>query len=432
MKTRGLFSRFIPTAAIILILLALLSGCAKKEEKKREGKIEKPESQLSWPTCYHDPQRTGRGVSSGPQSPQVLWIQELGVQSKAFAVLDKNENIIAPAQGKISCLDKTSGKPIWEFPTQGASATIACISNDGTIYASAGNIVYSISPEGSAKWSFDMGSLADQPSVSEDGFIYVGSTGGRLVALNKEGKIKWEQKVPGNIRSPSFSRDGDLLCSASPLVLYCFDENGKKKWEFKPEGELPLYDGMFDWANTLEAPSVGDDGTIYAGSFVSPGVTKTGQQIPGYSFPSKAKVYAITPRGEKKWEYQTQEQTGSTILTPSIGRDGTLYSGTSFMKVLAFTPEGTLTWEFNTAEPPNVCPFVYSPSIGKDGLLYAATSSSRIFCITPQGIEKWRYGGENPWLPDMTGSNNFTPSPIAKDGKIYSILFQGKVYAFSP
>ncbi|MBK5093896.1 MAG: PQQ-like beta-propeller repeat protein, partial [Actinobacteria bacterium] len=258
------------------------------------------------------------------------------------------------------------------------------------------------------------------------------------VALSDDGRLIWEYKAPGNIRSPSIDEDGNLYCGGSTLVMYALDEDGKEKWVFKPEGDLPLYEGLISWQNTLAMPSIGDDGTIYAGSFIMPtGITTTGQIIPNYSIPTPGKLYAITPKGQKKWEYSRPE-TNSILKTPSIGKDGTLYAGTSCWKVLALKPEdGSIIWEFDTIEKTNECPSVYSPTIGKkDGLLYAATTNARIFCITPDGKEQWQYSAGNPWLqgpegqPMMGGSNNFTPPPIGDDGALYSVLAEGKVFSF--
>ncbi|MBN1289505.1 MAG: PQQ-like beta-propeller repeat protein, partial [Actinobacteria bacterium] len=217
-------------------------------------------------------------------------------------------------------------------------------------------------------------------------------------------------------------------CSASPLALYMIDKNGKPVWEFKPEGELPLYEGLFSWANTLDYPSIAHDGTIYVGSYVTPGMTSNGQMIQGYVIPDQGKLYAVAPDGTKKWEYFRPDGK-FTIHSPTIGPDGTLYVGTSCWRVIALNPDGSVKWEFFTNEGQGVCPTVYSPPIGSDGLLYAATTSGKIFCITPEGTELWRFAAENAWMPDMSRSNNFTPPAIGKNGVIFSTLAQGRVYA---
>lgn len=419
--------------SLVLIMIASSSmGCGT--DKTSDGSNENDENQgqaskLTWPTGYHDTRRTGRSDTNGPAASNVLWTFEAGAQSKSWAVLGKDGEVIAGFDGKVIVLNPADSSVVWQFSVGSSSASTCCVAGDGTIYTSAGSKVYALSPEGNEKWSYDMGSQADEPSLSPSGIAYVGSTGGKLVALSAEGKKEWEYQVNGNIRSPSMDKDGNLYCGASPLVLYALDKNGNQKWVFKPEGDLPSYQGQMDWTNTLDMPSIGDDGTIYMGSYVMPGFTTTGQQIPGYAIPQQAKIYAVSANGTKKWEYYHPESK-MTIHTPSIGRDGTLYAGTSAYRVIALKPDGTTLWEFKTGDSTGLCPSVYSPSIGKDGLLYAATTCARMICINPDGTEKWRYSTENAWLPGNRGSNNFTPPPIAEDGTLFSVLAQGRIYAF--
>lgn len=101
---------------------------------------------------------------------------------------------------------------------------------------------------------------------------------GRLVALSSEGKLKWEQKVEGDIQSPSIHQ-GRLYCGAASLVLYAFSTEGDKLWEFRPQGALPVYEGMFEWVNTLDTPSIGEDGTICQGS-IYPLQASPGRPLP--------------------------------------------------------------------------------------------------------------------------------------------------------
>lgn len=424
----------VSAAVLILILLfsALSAGCgSKKTAGTDQGETGKKTDGLTWPTVYRSDQRDGRSASNGPQAADVLWTFEGGTHTYSWAVLMEDGNVVAGFEGKVAAVKPSDGTLAWEFSTGGAKATTCCVGPDGTVYVGAGTGVFALDTKGTSKWSYDMGSTADEPSVGPDGRVCVGSVGGKLVCLSKSGKLEWETSVPGSVRSPSFDRKGNLYCSAATLCMYSFDAGGTRRWEFKPEGDLPVYPALFDWANTLDTPSIGSDGTIYAGSYNTPNMTTSGTQIPGYAVPQRAKVYAVSPAGQKKWEFTGNYESLSTLHSPSIAADGTLYSGTSCWRVLAINPsDGTLKWEFNTGEGPGVCPSVWSPSIGKDGLLYAATTSAKVFCITPEGTERWRYQGPAEWLPNYAGSNGFTPPPINEDGVLFSVLSEGKIYAF--
>lgn len=424
--------------SILAALAVLTVGCGtQKTSQGQTASNTTKGSSLQWPAVYYDIQRDGRGPVSGPSTADIRWTYAGGTLSRSsFAVLGKDGNVLGGFPGKVVSLDATSGKIAWEFAVNAAQVTTCRVAESGTIYVGADNTVIALSSSGKQKWTYDMGSLADDPALGVDGTVYVGSTGGRVVALSESGKLIWEYKAPGNVRSPAIDKNGNLYCSASTLAMICLDSKGKKKWEFKPAGDLPVYPELFDWANTLDVPSIASDGTIYAGTFVTPGITKTGQQIPGYSVPLQGKIYAVTPQGQLKWEYLRAGNPMYTIHTPTIAKDGTLYAGTSCWLVIALDPSGKTVWEFNTDEGSNECPSVYSPPIGTDGLLYAATTNSRIYCITPDGKEKWHFDANNPWLPGpqgqpmMGGSNNFTPPAITKDGTLVSLLAEGKIFAF--
>lgn len=430
---RRWYAAFLALPIALLMIAALAVGCGGGDATDGNGDDgdTEPQSRLTWPTAYQNARRTGRSAVNGPTDNQPDWTYETGAKSFSWTVLGKDGDILAGLEGKVISVDPASGGLNWEYPVGGDSATTCDMGPDGTVYFSAGNSIHALSPGGDEKWSYDLGNEADGPSVGTDA-IYAGSVGGKLVALSPQGEMIWETKVEGDIRSPSIGKDGNLYCGAAPLVLYAFDKDGEKLWEQRPEGELPLYGNLMEWSNTMDYPSIGDDGTIYVGSFPYPGVTSTGQMIQGYAIPTFGKLYAISSQGDLEWSLDRTYQgcTYFNVHSPSIGIDGTLYAGTSHWRVWAIDPGGNLMWEFNLEEVINECPSVFSPSIGKNGLLYAATTSGKMICINPDGTENWRYESGVPWLPDMSRSNNMTPPPIAEDGTLFSLQAEGKIYAW--
>ena len=385
---RRTYAALMAISLTLVMAVVLVTGCGSGRTATNGGNGGGGDTStaLTWPTIYRDAYHSGRSAVNGPSTADVEWIYDAGSSTWSWAVLGRDGDVICGFMGKVVSVDADSGGLNWEFSTGSSRATSCCVYDDGTVYTGAGNRVYALSAEGSEKWSFDVGNEVDEPVVDRDGTVYAGSVGGRLVALSADGELAWEASVDGDIRSPSIGKDA-LYCGASPLVLYAFSKDGDRLWEARPEGDLPLYEGMTAWANTMDYASIGDDGTIYVGSFPYPGVTTTGQMIPDYAIPTMGKLYAFSPQGQLLWNYGCtyQECTYFNIHTPSIGRDGTLYAGTSHWRVLAIDPAGKLVWEFNTGEDQSVCPSVFSPSIGKDGLLYAATTSGkpRILCEPP-------------------------------------------------
>jgi outer membrane protein assembly factor BamB len=120
---------------------------------------------------------------------------------------------------------------------------------DGTVYAAGwSNGGAAISPDGTVKWQFSSGGI---DGIGPDGTIYV--TGERgLNAVNPDGTLKWQFPTGnGALSSVAIGSNGVLYFGAGSS-LYSVAPNGTLLWQFVIQ---PLSD-----------PSIGSDGTIYAGS----------------------------------------------------------------------------------------------------------------------------------------------------------------------
>src|ERR1035441_9951186 len=74
------------------------------------------------------------------------------------------------------------------------------------------------------------------------------------------------------------------------------------------------------------APAVGQDGTVYFGTW-------------------KGKLWAISPDGKRKWSFPAGNEIKSA---PAVGADGTVYFGCRNRKFYAIRPDGKERWEFPT------------------------------------------------------------------------------------
>lgn len=413
--TRLVTMRWILFAIFACVLIGYISA---------SGIIASGDPGLFWPRVYRDNRLTGRSPVNGPLDNTIKWTSDLGAHARTWPVIGNDGIIITGCEGVFTAVKTTDGQKAWTYKTGLPPSKFCAVADDGTVYAAAGTKLYALSGKGELKWSYDIGSVADSPSIGPDGTIYTGSLGGRLVALSCDGKLKWQFQINDFIHSPSFGSDGTLYVGAAPLVLFAMDSNGKKLWESHPEGKKKSYPDLYPWLNCLHPPSVGDDGTLYSGSQVSHNINSKGQKLADYDMPSHGKLYAISASGEKKWEFSSGSY---STMTPTISSDGTLYAGTTCWEVIALSPSGKVLWRFNTGEK-TTCPFVFSPPIGKDGFLYASTSSGKIFCITPDGKEKWRFSAKQHSIGYY--SNNFSPAAIGADGTLYATLYEGKIYAF--
>lgn len=242
------------------------------------------------------------------------------------------------------------------------------IDTDGTIYigssrrfdenlelqdTSVRGKLYAINPDGSEKWSYDIGSdVCPSPAIGKDGTIYIagyeGAPGtGKLCAVNRDGSEKWCFPIDKWIESsPTVGSDGTIYMGSWIGVIYALNPDGSLKWEYKTD------------EGVSSVPAIGKDGTIYVGSW-------------------DRYFYAFNPDGTVKWKYQTGEAFEAITAGAAIGADGTIYVPANEGKFYAFNPNGTVKWTFKIDMGSS------SPAIDKDGTIYVGAGRSVIAFGSP-------------------------------------------------
>jgi outer membrane protein assembly factor BamB len=153
----------------------------------------------------------------------------------------------------------------WRFKTGHYIKGTPSIAEDGTVYiGSWDDYLYALYPNnGSLKWKCKVGSGTEtNPSITEDGTIYVG--GDKLWAINPDGTKKWSFDL-GEGRhihksSPAISADGTIyvgtnIFSVDGGDIIAINPDGNEKWRKR------IAD---DWVDS--SPCIGEDGTVYIGS----------------------------------------------------------------------------------------------------------------------------------------------------------------------
>lgn len=145
--------------------------------------------------------------------------------------------------------------------------------------------------------------------------------------------------------------------------------------------------------DALSSPAVGNDGTIYVGTF-------------------GGRLEALAPDGTEKWYFQIDSEIKSS---PAIADDGTVYFGSRDHKLYAVTPKGELKWKFTTGAWVDS-----SPAIATDGTIYFGSWDKKFYALNPDGSLKWKY--------DVGSIVDSSPA-IALDGTVYFGAHDGKLYA---
>ncbi len=337
----------------------------------------------SWPMYCHDLHHTGRSpCDTLNNSGTMKWSFRTNNYSLyGSSVIDTN-GIIYLGSGDFFAL-YPNGTKKWQYEINGRCESCPSLDENGTIYfgTSIGdpNYFYAIYPNGTIKWRYWIGGGTDiksSPIIGSDGTIFFGC-GQSIVALYSNGTLRWQYSTNHLVySSPAIGDDGTVYCGCHDTYLYAlYPNNGTLKWKFSTgdwirvspciaddetiycvstDGYLyAIYpNGTMKWRTWVEAgtsPTIGQDGTIYAGW---------------------SKLYAINPtNGSVKWIYDP----GGTIQggTPCTSADGTIYFGTSSGgNLIAVNPNGTEKWRVHIGGCES------APAIGEDGTIYIGGSDS--------------------------------------------------------
>lgn len=324
----------------------------------------------------------------------------------------------------------------WVFRATGEIAQQPSISFDGIIYIGtyegtywSKGWLYAVDPgTGKSTWSYQTGrGINASPVLGKDGTVFVGSDEGWFYAFRQDGKVKWRFDAGGWISTAAISEDGTVYFSASNAILlgqgklYALDSKGRKKWEKGYEGPgTPLvgeggkiFIGALD-GNLYSLKPDGKEAWRFQtkGDIVStPALDLDGNVIFGSR---DGFVYAVSPRGKLVWKVKAQDAVESS---PAIAKDGTIYIGSEDAHLYAISRDGRVRWRFEADGPIRT-----RPAIGKDGTIYVGTSAGTLYALTPKGAKLW----------ELSGEGDVSSPVIGKDGTIYVGTARGFLYALKP
>jgi len=155
-------------------------------------------------------------------------------------------------------LNAKTGEREWWFPTEHDESSTPAVGPDGTVYFGSGDDrVYAVDgATGEMKWEFITGRDACSPSIGPDGTVYVWSWDYRLYAIDGatgEGLAEFRTQIDSRrAASTTIASDGTVYLACERL--YALDSTLQPRWEFG------------DGDNALCSPTIGLDGTVYAGS----------------------------------------------------------------------------------------------------------------------------------------------------------------------
>jgi outer membrane protein assembly factor BamB len=320
----------------------------------------------SWPMYCHDVRHTGQSTYNTVNTTGVeKWRIKLVNRVEGSPVIDTNGIIYVGANGLFAIYQNGTLK--WKVPYLIINSAPAIDENGiiyvGTIWAMP-NYLYAFYPNGTVKWKYPTSSSGDihsSPAIGNDGTIYFGDEDAYINAFYPNGTLRWRHKTTGAVlSSPAIGNDGTAYCGSHDGNLYAlYPNNGTVKWKF----------GTGGWVRT--APCIAEDDTIYCVS------------LDNY-------LYAVYSNGTMKW--RTNVGAGTS---PTIGQDGTIYAGWDHLYAVNPT-NGSVKWVFNPGSYRCIeggTPAHSADGTIYCGVIYRIGDSSQggeIIAINPNGTEKWR------------------------------------------
>jgi outer membrane protein assembly factor BamB len=342
-----------------------------------------------WPMMSHDVFHTGRSLYNTTQPPEgvEIWRFYASDSFDGGAIVDKEGILYIGDMFEQFYAIYSNGTLKWktQLATGSVESTPAIDENGviyiGTIWDPYGNYLYALnSSNGDVKWRYATGNDVDSsPAIGSDGTIYFGDWSGYVHALHPDGTIKWKYHTGDVITgSPAIGPDGTVYIGSHDSILYAFNpDNGTVKWKFDTGG----------WVRV--SPCVGDDGTVYCVSFdnylyavypnngtmkwktfvnagTNPTIGPDGTIYAGWDV-----LYAVNPDGSVKWTFP-----GYAYIeggTPCTSKEGIIYYGTTTGRLMALNSNGTLRWlhSIGACQSP--------PAIDSNGRIYIGSESPSAF-----------------------------------------------------
>jgi outer membrane protein assembly factor BamB len=319
----------------------------------------------SWPMYCHDERHTGQSPYSTVNTTGVeKWRISRGYWIEGGPAIDNNGIIYVGGSSGFNAF-YPDGTIKWTVSYIGIT-TAPAIDKDGIIYVGTvyamPNYLYAFYPNGTLKWSYITGdSVFSSPIIDDNGTIFFGQSSGDtgyIKALYPNGTLRWAYHTNGVVySSPALGEDDILYCGSHDNGLYAlYPNNGTLKWRFATGG----------WIRT--APCIAEDGTIYCVS------------LDNY-------LYAIYPNGTMKW--RTKVGAGTS---PTIGQDGTVYAGWDHLYAVDPT-DGAIKWVFDPGPNRCIeggTPCHSSDDIIYFGTRIQEFIGGEIIAVNPNGTERWR------------------------------------------
>nr|WP_319374820.1 chitobiase/beta-hexosaminidase C-terminal domain-containing protein [uncultured Methanobacterium sp.] len=353
------------------------------------------------PKSGTDINNSGQSDYVGPQKNTTKWTYNITTNGGSTTIGTDGTTYTGSTDGNLYALNP-DGTLKWIYSIGSPIQSTPTIGNNETIYVFSKGYLYAINSNGTYLWKYYTGrsSLYASPTIGANGTIYIG-TNRYFCAVNPDGTQKWKITVNGMVYTPAaIGSDGTIYITSGSYLYALNPDTGTTIWSKN------LNEGLY-------GPIIGPDGMLYI----------TGDGTTG----SAGHLYAFTRDGSPKWTYTiTLDSNESFIMIyspPVVSSNGTIYFGTETRttdnewtgSLYAINSEGNLLWKYYIGQTE----WGNAPSIGADGTIYTGSLNGNIYALNPNGTPKWTY---------TTGGSIYSSPVIDSNGTLYIGSTDGVLY----
>jgi outer membrane protein assembly factor BamB len=173
-----------------------------------------------------------------------------------------------------------------------------------------------------------------------------------------------------------------------PMTGRCAGHSGRSPFSVPASTQtrvLADFSDSLGFASTIETPAIAADGTVYFSAH-------------------DERVHAIDPLGRPSWV----SSDAGLIGTPAIGATGTLFIGSTNYALYALDPDtGAVRWRHPIPEQ-----ISDSPTVGRDGTVYFSADRGRVYALDGST-------GGALWVYSMGGPDPAGHTALGPDGALY-------------
>lgn len=349
----------------------------------------------SWPMFRGNPGLTGVANEKLPDALQVIWKYKVGEPIKSSAAIVDGRVFVGGDDGRLRCINLTTGKKIWTYVTKEKN------------------------PD----------PVESSPTVLGER-VFFGGLDGKVIALNaKTGNKLWEfetdDQIVGGVnwvKAPN-EKDNWIIVGSWDYNLYALDaKTGKQQWKFECQERIngtpavvkgrTLFGGCDAMVHVIHLAKGKEEKAVESTDPIAASAAAEGDRVYVGSMGSQFLCFDVKA-GKMLWKYE--DRPFNYESSPALTKDRVLFGGQDKRLHCLNSADGAVRWVFNTKGQVNSSPVVCGNRVlvgSNDGKIYMVSLNN--------GKKVWEY---------ETG-DAVTASPAVAGGKVVIGSEDGFVYCF--